>query len=221
MTLKKKLLIVGGYGSGEIAMSTFEAANSVSNEWDIAGYLSDVVNPGEFLGRHKVVGSTDELSDWVNKGYYIHYTLHFNAKKKEERVLKLESLSIPLEAHASAAHPLSFINPETKIGYGTLFLPFAASSVGSVLGNFCHVYTSGFLGHDCITEEYCTIAAHSILGGRVKLKKGAHLGLNASAREDIIIGEYSIIGMGSVVISNVERKSIYAGNPAKKIRSVL
>ena len=70
--LKKKLLIVGGYGSGEIAMSIFEDKNIVSNEWDLQGYLTDIANPGQKLGKHSIIGSTEEIADYVEKGYYIH-----------------------------------------------------------------------------------------------------------------------------------------------------
>ena len=218
--MPKKLLIVGGRGSGEIAMSTFESVNEVNHEWNIEGYLNDVAEPGSLMGKHKIVGSTSEIHDWVNKGYHIHYTLHFNAKAKEERVNKLINLNIPPEAFASAVHPKAYLNPETEVGLNTLLLPFSATSVGTKVGNHIHVYTSGFLGHDCHIEDFSTIAAHSIIGGRVRVKKGAHIGLNSSVREDVEIGEYSILGMGSVLLKNIESKSVYAGNPAKFIKKL-
>ncbi|MBO6523627.1 MAG: hypothetical protein JJ971_07385 [Balneolaceae bacterium] len=217
---KKKLLIVGGQGSGEIAMSTFKASNEKKLEWDICGYINDVVNPGEEFCGEKVLGGTESIIDWIDKGYYIHYTLHYNAKKKEERVKLFEDLKIPKEAFASAAHPLSYINQDSVLGINTLLLPFSATSVGSVLGNHCHIYTSAFLGHDCKIGDFTTIAAHSIIGGRVKVLDGAHVGLNSTLREDIEIGEYSIIGMGSVVVKNVEKKTVVAGNPARFIKNL-
>ena len=84
--MKKRLVIVGGKGSGQIAMSVFEAVNEISHEWKIEGFINDIVNVGEYFGKHKVVGTTNEILDFVNDGYYIHYTLHFNAKNKNDRV---------------------------------------------------------------------------------------------------------------------------------------
>ena len=52
--MKKRLLIVGGHGSGEITMSIFEDINVITNEWDIAGYLTDIREPGQKLGKHIV-----------------------------------------------------------------------------------------------------------------------------------------------------------------------
>ena len=44
-------------------MTVFEDLNNITNEWKIEGYLSDVDKPGEFIGNHKIVGSTYEIQD--------------------------------------------------------------------------------------------------------------------------------------------------------------
>lgn len=49
------------------------------------------------------------------------------------------------------------------------------------------------------------------------VKKGASIGANATIRCGITIGEYSMIGSGSVVTKDVEPYALMVGNPAKKI----
>ena len=218
--MKRKLVILGGYGSGEIAMSVFEDVNRVSDEWDIEGYLTDIKKPGQYLGRHKVIGTTDEISDYVNKGYYIHNALFFNAKDKKNRIEKFRKLKIPLEANATAIHPTAYIMSGTEIGYGVLICPYAGTSFGPKIGNFVHIYTQGFIGHDSIIKDFVTIAAHSVIGARILVDEGAHIGLNSCIREDIRIGRYAIVGMGSVVVKDVEEFSIVAGNPACSIKNI-
>ena len=218
--MKKRLLVVGGHGSGEIAMSIFEAANEVSNEWILEGFLSDVGAPGEMLGRHPIVGGTDEVEDYVERGFHIHYTLHLNAKKKSVRVAKFRGLRIPLEAHASAIHPLAHLEPSTELGPGIIASPFSATSFGVRVGGFVHLYTSGFVGHDTSVGDYSTVAAYSVLGARVTVGEGGHIGLSSCTREDVRIGEYGIIGMGAVVLRDVAPFEIVAGNPAKVIGQV-
>jgi len=215
--MKKKLLIVGGIANGEIDMSIFEDINSVSEEWDLVGYLSDIKHPGENIGKHVIVGTTDEIEHYVNQGYYIHNALYFNAKDKENRVNKFKKLNVPLEANATGIHPTAIIAPEVKIGYGVLINQYALAQTGCRIENFVHIYSGSLVGHGSHINNYCTIGAHSIVGGRVILKEGCHIGLNASLREDITIGKYSIIGMGSVVIKDVEDKETVAGNPATVI----
>lgn len=215
--MKKKVLIVGGKGSGQIAMSIFEDSNIISNEWDIEGYLTDILKPGEKLGKHKVVGSTKEVLDYVNKGYYVHNALYFNAKDKKNRVDRFKKLNIPKEANASCIHPTATVAADVKIGEGVLINQNVLLQVGCDIKNYVHVYSNSLVGHDAIVNNYCTIAAHSIVGGRALLSEGVHTGLNCSIREDIKIEQYAILGMGSVVINDVDSFSIVAGNPAKII----
>lgn len=46
------------------------------------------------------------------------------------------------------------------------------------------------------------------------------IGANAVIMPGVSIGEKSIIGAGSIVTRDVQSKSIYAGNPAKKLRDI-
>jgi sugar O-acyltransferase (sialic acid O-acetyltransferase NeuD family) len=218
--MKKRLLVVGGHGSGEIAMSVFEEMNNVTDEWILEGFLTDIVPAGERLGRHNVLGGTEETADWVAKGYHVHYALHLNAKAKRDRVAKFESMHIPLEANATAVHPRAYLDPSTNVGYGVLVCAQAATSFGARIGNFVHCYTNSFVGHDTTIEDCSTVTAHCVVGARVRAGKGCHIGLNSCIREDIQIGEYAIIGMGSVVTKDVRPSTIVVGNPGKYLKDV-
>lgn len=213
--MKPPLVVVGGHGSGEIAMSVFEAANEAHEQWQIAGFLSDICPPGEHLGKHPVLGGTAEAEDYAARGYLIHYTLHLNAKKKWERVAHLRSLNLPAEAHASAVHPRACLERSTEIGPGVVVCAQAATSFGVRLGGFIHMYTNSFVGHDTTVGDYATLTAHSVLGARIRAGEGCHVGLNSSIREDVTLGEYAVVGMGAVVLQDVAPFEIVGGNPAR------
>ncbi len=198
-------------------MAVFEAANEAREQWTIAGFLSDICAPGERLGKHLVLGGTGETADFAARGYLVHYTLHLNAKKKQERVQRLRALRLPPEAHASAVHPAAHLEPSVRLGPGVLVCAQAATSFGVSIGGFTHVYTNAFVGHDTDVAEYATLAAHSVLGARVQAGEGCHVGLNCTVREDITLGEYSIVGMGAVVLDDVPALAMVGGNPARII----
>jgi UDP-2-acetamido-3-amino-2,3-dideoxy-glucuronate N-acetyltransferase len=52
------------------------------------------------------------------------------------------------------------------------------------------------------------------------VKKGASIGANATIICGVIIGEYAMVGAGSVVTKDVPDYTTVAGNPAKKIGEV-
>ncbi len=54
----------------------------------------------------------------------------------------------------------------------------------------------------------------------VLIKRGAWIGAAAIVLPGVTIGEYSIVGAGSVVTKDVEPYTVVAGNPAKVIRRI-
>ena len=50
---------------------------------------------------------------------------------------------------------------------------------------------------------------------RIVVKKGASIGANSVILPDVTIGEFSMIGAGSVVTDDVPANALYFGNPAK------
>jgi acetyltransferase EpsM len=218
MNHKKRVLIVGGKGSGEMAASVFEAVNVLTDEWTIAGFLSDIKPPGEFIGKYPVLGGTDEIVDFVRQGYFIHYTLHCTSKDKLERVEKFKKLGVPPEALASAVHPRACLDPSTKLGHGVLISPLAATSVRVEIGNCVHAYPHSYIAHEAVVGDFATLTAHAIVGARVIVGEGAQLGLGSAIREDVKVGRYALIGMGSVVLEDIPDNSIVVGNPARSIQ---
>lgn len=71
------------------------------------------------------------------------------------------------------------------------------------------------IGHDAYLSGNVEITAGSIIGGFDELGCHAYVGINASIRNRVHIGENSIIGMGATVTKSVEAGITVAGNPAK------
>lgn len=86
------------------------------------------------------------------------------------------------------------------------------------------------IGDDCMLSENIDIwntDSHHIInenGNVINKNKpiiiGNHvwIGKNCSILKGVIVGDNSIIGMSSVVTKNVDKNSIYVGNPAKKVK---
>lgn len=53
---------------------------------------------------------------------------------------------------------------------------------------------------------------------RITIKRNASIGANATLLPGVTIGEYAMVGAGSVVTKDVPAKAVVAGNPAKVIR---
>ena len=77
------------------------------------------------------------------------------------------------------------------------------------------------IAHNCEVGEGTLIAAGTTFGGTTKVGKNNFLGLNCIIKSNCTIGDFNLIGMGSVITKDIPNNEIWAGNPAKKLRNNL
>jgi UDP-3-O-[3-hydroxymyristoyl] glucosamine N-acyltransferase len=61
------------------------------------------------------------------------------------------------------------------------------------------------------------VIAHAMIAGSVQIGKNTWVSPSSSIKQKLKIGDNALIGMGSVVLKNVEDNSVVVGVPAKKI----
>lgn len=69
-----------------------------------------------------------------------------------------------------------------------------------------------------IANDLCPACTKCMRGPTIK--RGAKIGINVTLLPHILIGEYALIGAGSVVTKNVPPHTLVYGNPAKVIKSI-
>lgn len=74
------------------------------------------------------------------------------------------------------------------------------------------------IAHNCLIGRGTIITACSELSGSVKVGEFCWLGPNCSIKNKVKIGDKALIGIGSVVISDVGELEVVAGNPARVLR---
>ena len=87
----------------------------------------------------------------------------------------------------------------------------------TILGNDCFVMSANYIAHDCVLEDGVVMSAGCRLAGHSYVMKRSNLGMGVLLHQYSVVGSYSMVGMGGVVIkgSRVEPGMKYAGNPIR------
>ncbi len=122
------------------------------------------------------------------------------------------------------------------IGENTFIGPFVEIQQNAAIGKSCKVQSHAFVCEGVTIGDHCFIG-HGVMfindlfssggpaGGNKSKWRTTSIGNNVSIGSNatilpVTICDGVVIGAGSVVTKDITQKGIYAGNPAKKIRSL-
>ncbi len=216
--MNEKVIIIGGEGNGSvIADAITDAGKRGSSDARIYGFLNDRMNKGEQIAGYPVLGTLSDLQFFLKEGCRLVFTI-YRIDGQKERLELFRSLKIPRESLFTFIHPLAYVAPTVRIGRGSIIMPQVSVSADAVIGDCCLLMVNVSVGHNSVVASHCHLAAQSCLSSHVQLEEGVHIGLNATVREHLILKRYSALGMGSVLLNNIDEQEIWVGNPARFLR---
>lgn len=86
------------------------------------------------------------------------------------------------------------------------------------IGNNVTLWSGNHVGHHSVIEDHCFLASHIVVSGRVRIGRSCFIGVNATFRDHVDIGEKSIIGAGALILSDVQPEGVYIGNATERSR---
>lgn len=136
---------------------------------------------------------------------------------RERVVARLGALGVDVERYATVIDP-SVRNPGgCPVGVGSILLAGVVITADAVLGSHVVAMPRVAITHDCLIDDFVTLAAGAALGGGVRIGRGAYLGMNSSVRQGLSIGAGATVGMGAVVLGDVRDSETWAGVPARPL----
>ena len=88
----------------------------------------------------------------------------------------------------------------------------------SSMGNNVVLWSGNHVGHHAEIGNHCFITSHVVISGGVKVHDYAFLGVNATLRDHIEIGERCVVGAGALIMKSTEPSSVYTSPRAERYR---
>jgi acetyltransferase-like isoleucine patch superfamily enzyme len=125
------------------------------------------------------------------------------------------------------------IREENVIGDQVSIWSNSVVDYGCRIGNKVKIHTGVYLAQFTVVEDEAFLAPGVVIANDPHplceicaseqapvILRGARIGVNATILPGVVIGEFALIGAGSVVTKDVPPKAVIYGNPATMMKSV-
>ena len=202
-----KLILIGAGGHGKVVAD----AAVCSNQWKEIVFVDKryphLLNAGHWpvINDHSILNELDkDIFDYIVAvgDNNIRYDLHNELKKKGFNLVNV-------------IHPSAEISDYATLGIGNALLAHAVVNVDTKIGDACILNTATTVDHDCIISNGVHISPGAHLAGQVKVGKYSWIGIGATVKQSVVIGENVILGAGAVAIEDIPDGKTAVGIPAR------
>ena len=200
----KDIWIIGGGGHSKVII-----AGCQSSQIAVNGLFDDNQDIwGTFLWDIKISPLPgDEW--WINQCGFLAI-----GKNKVRQDL---SKKISPKKWGTIVHPTAIVHPSAFIDDGCYVGAYAVIQPDVHIGKHVIVNTGAIIEHDVKIESFCHIAPRTVLAGGSSVGEGTLIGVGSSVIPERVIGNWSVIGAGAVVVKNIPSHSVAVGVPCKII----
>lgn len=122
----------------------------------------------------------------------------------------------------SLIHKSCYISSFAKIGRGVQIQPHCVVEAATSIGDDSTLIVNSVVHHNSSVGAHNLISGNVLVGAYCKIGDYVHIGQGAIIVSGKVeeIGNHSVLGAGAVLLENMERNSVYVGNPAKLLRKL-
>ncbi len=207
-----ELLIYCSGGLSREYCDIADRVNKAQNRWDKISFIDDneeLVKEGSYYGKELINFDSANKKDKNSVEFVIA-----NGNPETRGFLFDKMINAGFKA-ATVIDPRATVSPSAKIK------PGAVISANVLVSSYCEFEENVLLlpgcviGHDVKIGKHSFVCCCSAIGGNCVIGDRVYIGENAPVREQIKIGNDSIVSMGAVVLRDIPEGVIASGNPAR------
>lgn len=205
-------MIIGARGFGREVYNLYTVCKNAGADIDCKGFLDDKTTALDGYEKYPPIISSVEDYQICDDDVFVCALGDVHYKKKYVELIKSKGGTF-----ISLIHPSVEIGANTKIGDGCIIRYQSSISCDITIGDFVTIMGFCIIGHDAKISNYSHLGAHCFMGGFSQLEESVVMHPGSRLLPHKIIRKNSIIGAGSVVITNVKENTSMLGVPAKRL----
>lgn len=128
-----------------------------------------------------------------------------NTQRRDKfRQVKAMGYTCARYIHSSSVVSTRDIGENCFIQEHNVIQPFAK------LGDNVLLWVGNAVGHYAVVENHAAITSHVVVCGHTTIGEGAFIGVNATIRDFVRVGRYSVVGAGACILKDTEDHSVHA-----------
>lgn len=200
------VLIIGAGGHAKVVTDILQLRGVA-----ITGYLDDhEPDWGTDFCGYPVLGATDRYQDFSADGWII--ATGSNAARQR---IAAQLGAVTDQHWINAIHPSAVVADSVQLGNGVVIAANVVVNPATVIGNHVILNTASTVDHDCMIDAFAHIPPGCHLAGTVRVGEGAFIGIGSSVIPNMVIGSWSVVGAGSVVVRSIPERVTAKGVPAR------
>ena len=206
------LVLLGGGGHAKVIIEIakrlprYSAFQIFDDNFD---YLSSVLG-------HEVSGSLNDFFATAAKFDDFEVLVAIGDNRTRKVIVdRIEANGVKLN-FAKLIDPSAIVSPSARFGDGVVVMPGSVINAEAVVAEHSIINTSATIDHDVSIGRFSHIAPGVNLCGSVSVGEGVLMGVGSCAIPGVVIGEWSTIAAGSVVVQNIEPRKLVYGVPARE-----
>jgi sugar O-acyltransferase (sialic acid O-acetyltransferase NeuD family) len=204
-----RLAILGASGHGKVI-----AEKALSTGWDSVDFYDDAFPVKTSLDNYSIQGGLDKLLE--KSHFYDGFHVAIGDNRSRLNILtRFVELGLPCPNIIASS---SFVSQSVSLGVGISIMANVVVNAKTTLGDGVILNTSCSVDHDCNIAPGVHISPGAHLAGDVSVGICSWIGIGSAIIQSKVIGDDSIIGAGSVVISDIPNSVTAVGVPSKIIR---
>lgn len=207
----KQLLIFPYNGNG------LEALDCLQGQYELIGFVDDTREKQGVQAEGVEVFSREALERYKNADVL---AVPGSPTTYMQRRAIIESLCLPENRFATIIHPKAQVSHLARIGYNVLIMAGVVITSNAVLGNHLCILPNTVVHHDVHIHDYTLMGANIVIAGYTTVERNCYIGSGSNVIDHITIGDFTLVGMGTNVITSFPPRQKVVGNPARSIGTI-